>query len=306
MRTLRSGGRLLWGATMLLLAAVGCRDAVDPGNPKPAETWRLVRVLCTEASCDWIASDPDGEAYERLFTTDGLALCPSPSPDGTRIAYIKWPSFRLMVRTLATQAEADLAWPRTPECVAWSPDGRQLAVEEFDETARMGAIRLVQPDGMGSRLLTEGLFNAIQLSWSPDGAELLVTRNTGQLVLLDGTTGTTQRVVDEYGEWGVWSPDGRQIAYTRNRETPPAFHLVNRDGTGSRLVTATNPADPANASISFVFPSFSPDGRFLVGFRAGQVSEFGLFRMTLDGTRAPWGSGEMVLPATRAFWLRSR
>ncbi len=280
----------------------GVQSGVDVSPTDSQRRWRLVRFDCVAASCGWVATDPDGEGPELLFTSDEPLVSPMPSPDGKRLVYIGASTARLIVRTLATQTEVDLGWQGKPECVSWSPDGRLLAVIDYDEVARLGSVNVVRPDGTGRRVLTTGLFNPLLASWSPDGTHLLVTRSTGQLDLIDATTGAVERQIDDYGEWAVWTPDGRQIVYTRNRESPPALYVVNSDGSNRQQVVLTDPPDPLNVLASFVWPTVSPDGRYVVALRNG-LTLGGIFRVTLDGRRVRWSNGELFLTGGRHFWL---
>lgn len=294
-------GRASYAACLTaLLLTVGCKNSVDVSSTDQQPHWRIVRYLCDATGCGWMASDPDGTGRQLLFTP--LVESPSASPDGLRVAYITTPSNRLVVRTLATQGELDLEWPTVPTSVSWSPDGRLLAVLDFNDDTRNGALNLVQPDGTGRRVLTLGVFYPALVSWSPDGARLLVTRFTGELEIVHAGTGAVERQLDANGEWGIWSPDGQQAIYTRNRDPTPSFRVVNRDGTNRRQLLLSDPPDPPRGLSSFVWPTISPDGRYIVALRTGQASG-GIFRITLDGRRERWSNGEVFLEGGRHFWL---
>ena len=63
-------------------------------------------------------------------------------------------------------------------CLAWSPDGRQIAFLAPDEDYRATELRLVNADGSGVRTLARPAFlnprSMVQtrLAWSPDGRYL--------------------------------------------------------------------------------------------------------------------------------------
>jgi len=128
---------------------------------------------------------PDGTALEHVVA-DTLACgpyayqsgpapdyAPSPSPDGTRVAYlggrnIPYVGGILHVRTLATGADTSLgaigASPR------WSPTGEWIAYDS------LGTITLIHPDGTGHHaLLYRGDNLNPAISWSPDGQWLVYT-----------------------------------------------------------------------------------------------------------------------------------
>ncbi len=69
-------------------------------------------------------------------------------------------------------------------------------------------------------------------------------------------------IVDEFP---AWSPDGQTVAYRRTVVSdagPPGVYVINRDGTGNRLVLAEDPGVPFPFG-SFEELRFSPGGRQL-------------------------------------------
>jgi Tol biopolymer transport system component len=90
----------------------------------------------------------------------------------------------------------------------------------------------------------------------------------------------TSRPADTGAAFDAWSPDGRQIAFDRFPPDAPAqIWVMNADGSGQHRLLA----DP---SYDDFIPSFSPDGRFVVFARCGDVEGVGcaIHRVRVDGT----------------------
>jgi hypothetical protein len=140
---------------------------------------------------------PDGTALERLPSSPAeprLVQAPSPSPDGTRLAYVarneSYGDYFLHVRNVATGSAARIAGGQAA-APRWSPRGDLIA---YSESASYGGysgpLRVVRPDGSGNRVVTPGSYDP-GADWSPDGRYLLARRATGAYVLeiIDVETG---------------------------------------------------------------------------------------------------------------------
>jgi hypothetical protein len=95
--------------------------------------------------------------------------------------------------------------------LAWSPDGRLLALEAWSDTdPALAGIYVATPVGEDLRLLQPSLVpggHAVPIAWSPDGARLLFIQtpddgDRGRLYLLDGA-GTQARALTPEGH-EVW------------------------------------------------------------------------------------------------------
>jgi Tol biopolymer transport system component len=129
---------------------------------------------------------------------------------------------------------------------SYSPDGRYLAYTSIEREEIHGAHHLwvAHPDGTDRRELIAPA-NPGTLPWSPDGSSLAVYASVGEqsglaVVPLTGeprliSPGETLGIPSEID----WSPDGNRLAYSAEGATEsnvPGVFLINRDGTGRRLV----------------------------------------------------------------------
>jgi hypothetical protein len=140
--------------------------------------WRLARVR------------PDGTGDTLVaMTSPYYDLAPSPSPDGTRLVYVRdsYPT-QLWMLDLATSQSTDLRV--AGHSPAWSPTGTVIAFLANNDGNR---IKVVNPDGTGVRTVgvTSGGYT-FGIDWSPDG-QWIVARNVARnrLDLINATSGET-------------------------------------------------------------------------------------------------------------------
>ena len=200
-----------------------------------------------------------GDRYRRL-SVEELAGVPyvdyiwggiDLSPDGSEVAF-SWNrsgTFEIYSAPLdgerifqLTEAKERSVWPR------WSPDARQLAFlrdrggdERFD-------IWLVDRDGEHERNLTNepGVMHR-DIAWSPDGAKLAYTANSGSKAfavhVIDLETGTARDVTDGSHEdmQPRWSPDGTLLVFWSRRESTRTnadlYVVASSGGETTRLDT---------------------------------------------------------------------
>jgi Tol biopolymer transport system component len=145
---------------------------------------------------------PDGTNDDSLVIQNpGVDVHPSPSPDGTQLAYISRPAggADLRILTIVTGAVTDLgitAW--SPE---WSPTSNQIAY--LTHAGCRGQIAIVNADGSGQRSLTTDPYWA-NFDWSPDGQWIIATNGaTNYDDLINVSTGLT---IPLYNTWLRFSP----------------------------------------------------------------------------------------------------
>ena len=168
-----------------------------------------------------------------LTALPGQEISPSFSPDGSQVAF-GWDGenngagFDLYVKVIGTEKPLRLTnHPAAWLGVAWSPDGRSIAVHRLDK--ENSGVFLVPALGGPERVLVSKNEPIIYspgaaISWSPDGKQLAYVAhrestdvNSSQLFLLSLDT-LEQKPVETscsdstYGP--AFSPDGDRLAYT--------------------------------------------------------------------------------------------
>ena len=212
------------------------------------------------------ADSPPSEGARNLRAGVGgkyrVALYPPVwSPDGQRLAFIAYDGqdeFRpFSSRVLYTVGHDGKLLNRIGETTGpptWSPDGEHLAFVSGDE--QEPGVCVVRYDGTDLRRIWssgagEEAIAATQLSWSPDGSEILLVADGVHVVGADGDGHRT--LASDAGEStrAAWSPDGSEIAvyYTGSQRTetteyaypeinPDAMRLIimSREGTDRRVL----------------------------------------------------------------------
>ena len=262
---------------------------------------------------------------ETTTTVSGLggAVRPTPSPDGTMIAFVRRENLQsgLYIRDLATGEERRIyddldrdvqeTWAITgvyPN-MDWTPDSRSIVFWSG------GHINRVNADGSGFAEIpftisdTRGVLPAphpeipvavdnVDITMarfatvSPDG-RTVVFESLGRLYSMPANGGTPRRLTSDSADameaYPAWSRDGRNIVYVRWTDAGLGeIRTIGANGQGSRTITST----PGH----YARPQFSPDGRTVV-FQRGSggyltAPEYsdnpGIYRM-------PAGGGEQVL-----------
>ena len=176
-----------------------------------------------------------GSPEVRQLTTDpAFDVTPSWSPDGRRIAFLRFPQGGAegrihLISPLGGIATKLTDFP-TQEQLAWSPDGRSLAAARLDQPgiSNSTGIFAIPIDGGEPRALTQTKRPASNLSpaFSPDGRRLAymccpdVGRPTCNVCVLDldatyRPAGAPRRLTaDPVAVRGLrWSRDGHSIIY---------------------------------------------------------------------------------------------
>lgn len=188
------------GATASLPAGdeMFARDADPHPAPTTGDWIYFTRYLdpygrVEKGSTLWrVRADGTGATIVPGFVADSSALLgnPSPSPDGTRVAYHSRPG-SVYVAAVGTGTVLAQAAGQAPE---WSPAGDWIAFTSG------GALRVMRPDGSGIRTVAEGQYLP-GLDWSPDGEWVvagshrgldLVHVQTGAVIPLPFSAGMSQ------------------------------------------------------------------------------------------------------------------
>jgi dipeptidyl aminopeptidase/acylaminoacyl peptidase len=275
---------LTLSTTGLDLDPDGYTVTVDAGNPIPAPTNGTVTL-------------PDLSPGRHTVTLAGLATnCTSGTPPSVQVSIPEDKAARFEVTcsaiyTLAyqgssgvelTDAAGTVHRTLVPDAylVAWSPDGRLLAVRDVGLVGsgiRVDRVWLVSPEDGGLREFASSIYLLTVGAWSPDGRELLLEgfapSNSCPTVLarypLDHSF-SPQEVYRASGglacsggglkgiTWADWSPDGSQIVVHEAVPVPDngpqvqQIYVISRDGTAKRVLAEGRQ------------PDWSPNGSAIV------------------------------------------
>ena len=181
--------------------------------------------------------------------------------------------------------------------LAFSPDGKTLAVSGADKTVRLWDAAT----GKERRVLASHAARVWSVAFSPDG-RTLVSGTEGTIRLWDAATGKELRRLRGLGgpiTSLVTSPDGRQLA-TASADTLSIFDLA----TGKRMASL-----PGGGPITCL--TYSPDGQGLAWATADGVIRVWKGTSTASAAPTPRGATEMQrlreeLEALRAEAERQR
>ena len=243
-----------------------------------ANTNRLYREELSSRDLKLVIISPDvpGRDINRLLDTEWVDLYPPVwSPDGQRLAFIANEGEFVDdgiagLYVIGSNGEGLTRIGDANAPAAWSPDGEELAFASVDGDAPI--IYAARPDGTGMRTVWRGEPNVppapnippepvslvSQVSWSPDGSELLFlaggayrARKEGLSIPYDSEYSNQAYFTDEAylvqsdgtnprrlapgipSARAAWSPDGSRIALYQ-----PGRHIVtvSLDGTDLRFL----------------------------------------------------------------------
>jgi hypothetical protein len=238
----------------------------------------------------WIC-DASGKGGIIQLTSGGLSdLMPDVSPDGRKVVYSSFSkpyTAPLSLTDYGARWKVFAAWGETPSIwmvdidgrnltqfyegirPTWSPDGKKIAF--YKPTGKNYQIWLMDADGANQTQITNGDYNSIEPSWTPDGRLVFCSNQAGNYdiwsIKPDGTELTQLTVQDCYDGAPACSPDGKYIYFHSFLggswniwrmelaqpfiNTAPVVSTVNSSG----VVTSETAATPEVAPLPEVAPA---------------------------------------------------
>lgn len=209
-----------------LLAACASPSGPGPGAPGGHH---LVFEGVLGTVPELLVLDTATTSISRLLPAGTVAMDPTPSPDGSRIAFVVadygqsigdiWIVNRdgSGLRQLTTAPELD-------DQPSWSPDGTQLVFRSF-RTGRSGDIWRINADGAGAVNLTPdplpGVTDERHPAWSPDGSRIAFTSDAGGnydiwTMTAFGASRVRLTNTEAFDAEPAWSPDGTTLVFRRS------------------------------------------------------------------------------------------
>jgi Tol biopolymer transport system component len=291
--------------TLSVLSAAGC---AGPDAQEPELTGTIAFVRGGQL---WVMR-ADGGSQRRLTRSPGSKSSPVWSPEGRRIAYVRQSeityedgtpqelttySSQIFVSNADGSGQARVSRTRKYDYESdrnpvWSPDGRRIAFEGYDDGDYM--VYVVGADGSGERSLSPGASERpggyAGPAWSPGGRKIAVTNVHEGAVYVIGPDGSGGRVLARMeradATWGVaWSPRGRRIAFIRDS----LLWVMNADGTRPRRLVDDKVDNPGARRSDF---AWSPDGRRIAFSMHREIfvvnADGGDLRELTDGMNPVW------------------
>ncbi|MEM6796455.1 MAG: S9 family peptidase, partial [Acidobacteriota bacterium] len=241
----------------------------------------------------WLLENPGSGKAPRPLTDSAGAARESMarwSPDGSKVVYASSGEHgtQLYMRHLDGGREVSVKLTqltRPPRSVAFSPDGRFLALTLFVPAKSQAMVELPgRPEGARwaepARVIDDLIYRSDGEGYLEDGAV--------QLFLLSATGGTPRQLTDgdfEVRGEPVWTPDGGAILFTSNRREgwrhdPLESEIYQVALASGAIQPLTQRKGPDGQ------PVMSPDGKMLawVGFedrvQGYQVAQLSVMRLT--------------------------
>jgi Tol biopolymer transport system component len=214
--------------------------------------------------------------HERRISGFGMTCCPRFSPDGTKVSWGATSPDGERFTTAIVRADGSHPQKipiRDPTLNLgpglWSPDGKQIAFEGWDDSNRQrnGVYIADVPDGKNLHRLTRNPLGStdVPMDFSPDGSRMVFLRSEpvedafyGSLFVanVDGTGLHRITPPGSHIQSARWSPDGEWIVFGSTGSTPwNVIEMVRPDGTGQKTVFE----DPDGGSA--FTPIWSPDSQ---------------------------------------------
>ncbi|MFQ5420997.1 MAG: hypothetical protein ACE5EY_11630, partial [Anaerolineae bacterium] len=247
MTQLTKGHRLVqaaWspdGGQLLLVTNEGALTLLDPDTAvtTPVDTGQIqVRDAVWSPDGRQIAFTAGGSIY--VINSDGTNLArladgrePDWSPDGRSLLFItqtEGEDGRLFSEIGAAEVagsgrQTRLSFPGEASQPAWSPDGRTIFFLQLVRDASGGVagaeLFLMDADGGNLRQLEPParsetyppINHTMPLSWSPDGREILLANNAGEIYRY--ALETDEFTYTARGDYPIWNPGGTAIVYQK-------------------------------------------------------------------------------------------
>jgi len=257
--------------------------------PSPPSVGRIAFATSRDGNSELYVMNMDGTGQVRLTNNPAENMCPTWSPDRSKIAFVGYTPNGVGTEDkdiIVINADGSGWTDITPlTCSdnhpAWSPNGAQIAFSRYTDDQHGWDIYVMDARGEYASPLTWNEGHDDAPSWSPDGSKIAYTGTRDghpELFVMNangsGQTPLTQDSVLVFTP--CWSPDGTRIAYVRAYNSDLGIEhdiaIINADGTNPVRVTHGNSAYTV---------SWDPDGAHLI---YGSVYPSEIHRVTVDGT----------------------
>jgi hypothetical protein len=280
--------------------AARSRIVVFPGPAGDDSLWRVSSDGAVEP-LDW---PPASARRSSRFALAAGTDRPTPSPDGTRVAYVEDRS--LAIRELATgrttvvhRAVADTEVAIT----AWSPDGGELLYATMphpppdpdSETDLFGDDPTYHRYDIGTCAVARVAIAGTYVGWLPTG-ELVIEPDPGGQKLLavkEAATRVLTREPFRYGEVRI-SADGKRLVATASRPDPRGGETIERIVAVDPRTGETTPLTPPGGFAEHANPALSPGTNRLAYVRVARLASGSTTKiLVVDGREVTTASQDL-------------
>lgn len=241
----------------------------------------------------------DGSEAEQLTQHKSIAMSPSWSPDGKKIAYSVYSKFirkngstlsnvSLYVLDLITNKRVLTSFrPGVNSGAIFAKDGQSIYLG-MSQGSGAADIYQINLKGEILRRLTKGPAGAINVepSLSPDGSKIAFSSERGGRPMIyvmnsDGSNVKRLTYKGAYNSSPSWSPDGKKIAFAGQDGSNFDIFVMDADGSNIKRITSATKANGKAANNED--PSFSPDSRYIV-YTSNRTGQNQIYVSTVDGS----------------------
>jgi Tol biopolymer transport system component len=239
-----AGGRRHLGSLALVAIAIlalfaGIAVVGLVGTLRAPPPFGLARpgLIAYDSEGQIFVADADGSSSRAITTGPEVAIEPTWSPNGTRLAWFSLDAATSKVQLVVADADGSQAHP-----VA------ELGAEDRSGGPTVGFLRI---------------------AWAPDGRRIAYAApvdGRAQLFVvgLDRSPPVALGPADLEGHDPSWSPDGRRIAFMGGRfDEERAVYVVDSEGAGSPVRITPAGRSALVPGQAFAMPAWSPDGRWI-------------------------------------------
>jgi|TARA_R100000541_G_scaffold57181_2_gene67103 TolB protein len=260
-------------------------------NKKQAEKYspyqEIAFVSDRDGNSEIYMMDVNGDSLKRLTNNESLDFSPDWGKDGASVYFYSKRDGNeeiYSVNTKSTEVTRITDHPAKDVLPTPSPDGK-LIVFMSDRDSLSRNVYVMDKDGSNIRSLTKNKMYEESPSWSPNGKNILFTRqlrdstdNThaanGEIHIMNADGSNVRRLTNKkgYDSGAKFSPDGKKIAFYGLNDRQWDLYIMDADG--SNLVNLTND------SIECYSPDWSPDGEWLV-YTAGSKGNYNIWKINI-------------------------